>query len=137
MVIDAFVAIIIGKMYDKIGFVLLISIPLFTLPIAFLGFSQNSISVIIAVTLWGAVMGIQETIMRAAITDITTISNRGKALGIFNTIYGLALLIGGVAMGFLYQYSITFLTGFIVVIELLAFLAFVAFKKNLVKYIEP
>lgn len=81
-------------------------------------------------------MGIQETIMRATIADITTVSNRGKAYGIFNTVYGLALLIGGVAMGFLYQYSITFLTGYIVIIELLAFTAFVALKKNIVKYIE-
>ncbi|KJR45141.1 hypothetical protein UF75_4474 [Desulfosporosinus sp. I2] len=136
MAIDAVVAIIIGKTYDKIGFVSLISIPILTLPIAFLGFSKNSISVIIAVILWGAVMGIQETIMRATIADITTISNRGKAYGIFNTVCGLALLIGGVAMGFLYQYSITFLTGYIVVIELLAFIAFLALKKNIGKYIE-
>lgn len=133
MAVDAVVAIIIGKMYDKIGFASLISIPILTLPIAFLGFSNNSLFVIIAVILWGAVMGIQETIMRAAIADITTMSNRGKAYGIFNTIYGVALLIGGVAMGYLYEYSIPFLTGFIVVIELLAFVAFVAFKKNIVK----
>ena len=133
MAIDAVVAIIIGKTYDKMGFATLISIPLLTLPIAFLGFSQNSIFVILAVILWGAVMGIQETIMRAAIADITSINNRGKAYGIFNTIYGLALLIGGVTMGFLYEYSLTFLTGFIVVIELLAFVAFVFFKKNIVK----
>jgi len=135
MAIDAVVAIIIGKTYDKIGFVTLISIPILTLPIAFLGFSKNSISVIIAVILWGAVMGIHETIMRAAIADITSINNRGKAYGIFNTIYGLALLIGGVTMGFLYEYSMTLLTGYIVVIELVAFIAFVALKKNIVKYI--
>jgi len=133
MLIDAVVAIIIGKTYDKIGFSALISIPILTLPIAFLGFSNNSLFVIIAVILWGAVMGIQETIMRAAIADITTMNNRGKAYGIFNTIYGVALLIGGVAMGYLYEYSIPLLTSFIVVIELLAFIAFVAFKKNIVK----
>jgi len=134
MVIDALLAIIIGKTYDKVGFVSLISIPLLTLPIALLGFSNNSIYVIIAVILWGAVMGIQETIMRAAIADITTISNRGKAYGIFNTIYGVALLIGGIAMGYLYEYSLTFLTVYIVVIELLALIAFVAFKKDVVKH---
>lgn len=133
MAVDAVVAIIIGKTYDKIGFASLISIPILTLPIALLGFSNSSLLVIIAVILWGAVMGIQETIMRAAIADITTMSNRGKAYGIFNTIYGVALLIGGVAMGYLYEYSIPFLTGFIVVMELLAFIAFVAFKKNIVK----
>ncbi len=131
MLVDAIVAIIIGKTYDKIGFVSLISIPILTLPIAFLGFSNNSFFVVIAVMLWGAVMGIQETIMRAALADITSINNRGKAYGIFNTIYGLALLIGGVAMGYVYEYSITYIIGYIVVVELLAFVAFVIFKKKI------
>lgn len=44
---------------------------------------------------------------------------------------GVALLIGGVAMGYLYEYSFSFLIGYKVVIELLAFIAFVAFKKNI------
>ncbi|MEW6621968.1 MAG: MFS transporter [Bacillota bacterium] len=135
MAVDAVVAIIIGKMYDKIGFVSLIAIPILTLPIAFLGFSNSSIFVIIAVILWGAVMGIHETIMRAAIADITAISNRGKAYGIFNTLYGLSMLIGGVAMGFLYDYSITSIIVFIVVIEILALTAFVVFKRYIVKTI--
>ncbi|MDR3602536.1 MAG: MFS transporter [Desulfosporosinus sp.] len=133
MAIAAVTALIIGKTYDKIGFSSLIAVPMLTLPIAFLGFSKNSLFVIIAVLLWGAVIGTQETIMRAAIADITCISNRGKAYGIFNTIYGLALLISGVAMGFLYQYSIPSLTAYIVIIELLAFIAFVVFKKNICK----
>lgn len=133
MAIDAVVAIIIGKTYDKKGFVSLIAIPVLTLPIAFLGFSKNSIFAVLAVILWGAVMGIHETIMRAAIADITTIGNRGKAYGIFNTVYGLSMLIGGVVMGFLYDYSIASIIGFIVVIEILAFIAFAVFKKHIVK----
>lgn len=135
MAIDGVVAIIIGKTYDKVGFVSLIAIPILTLPIAFLGFSKNYIFVIIAAILWGAVMGIHETIMRAAIADITAISNRGKAYGIFNTIYGVSMLIAGIAMGFLYDYSITYIIGFIVVIEILAFIAFIVFKKNIAKTI--
>lgn len=133
MAIDAVVAIIIGKTYDKKGFASLIAIPVLTLPIAFLGFSTNSIFAIIAVILWGAVMGIHETIMRAAIADITAIGNRGKAYGIFNTVYGLSMLIGGVVMGFLYDYSVSSVIGFIVVIEILAFIAFAVFKKYIVK----
>ncbi|MDQ7096358.1 MFS transporter [Desulfosporosinus sp. PR] len=133
MAIAAITAIIIGKTYDKIGFAALIAVPVLTLPIGFLGFSKNPLFVIIAVLLWGAAISTQETIMRAAIADITTVTNRGKAYGIFNTIYGLALLISGVAMGFLYQYSIPALTGYIVIAELFACLAFIVFKKNIVK----
>ncbi|WP_088187942.1 MFS transporter [Desulfosporosinus sp. FKA] len=134
MAIAAITALIIGKTYDKVGFGALMVVPILTLPIGFLGFSQSSLWVIIAVVLWGAVTGTQETIMRAAIADITTINNRGKAYGIFNTIYGLALLISGVAMGFLYQYSIPFLTGYIVLIELLAVVAFAVFYQSITKY---
>jgi hypothetical protein len=62
-----------------------------------------------AVVLWGAVMGIQETIMRAAVADLTHISRRGFGFGIFNTIYGLALLAGNTLMGFLYGFNPTWI----------------------------
>ncbi|NLI90924.1 MAG: MFS transporter [Peptococcaceae bacterium] len=130
MAIDAVVALVIGKTYDKIGLLSLISIPILTLPIAFLGFSSNAPSVIVGVILWGAVMGIHETIMRAAIADITDSSQRGKAYGIFNTLYGFALLIGSSAMGFLYDISIASVYLFILAAELLAFFAYFYLRKT-------
>ncbi len=65
-------------------------------------------------------MGIQETILRAAIPDLTHISKRGFGYGIFNTAYGLALLAGNTIMGALYSTSIAAIFLFIVVIEILA-----------------
>ena len=120
MGVDAIVALIVGKTYDKRGLMVLAAIPVLTLPIPFLGFSHTYWLIILAIVLWGAVMGIHETIMRAAIADLVPIERRGSAYGIFNTLYGLSLFIGSAAMGLLYEVSITYILVFAVVMELVA-----------------
>ena len=109
MGVDAIVAILIGKAYDRVGLKTLMVIPLLSLFIPFLAFSNSIASVIIGVILWGGVLGVHETIMRAAIADLTPISRRGSAYGIFNTIYGLSWLLGGALMGILYEISLSYL----------------------------
>jgi MFS family permease len=133
MAVDAVAALIIGKIYDKVRFATLMVIPLLTFPIAILGFSGNYISVIIAMLLWGSVMGIHETILRAAVADLTSMESRGTAYGIFNSLYGVAMLIGSVIVGLLYEYSIIYLVVFVVTIEFIAFIVLFVSKINLVK----
>ena len=130
MGIDALVALIIGKTYDKIGLISLIAIPVLTIPIPFFAFSTSFNFALISAVLWGAVMGIHETIMRAAIADLTAIEHRGTAYGIFNTIYGGAWFIGSTIMGFLYDTSIHSLFVFVVVMELISILMFFILKNN-------
>jgi hypothetical protein len=48
---------------------------------------------------------------------------RGTAYGIFNALYGLALLGGSAAMGVLYGVSVPLLVGFVAFAELLAALS--------------
>ncbi len=57
--------------------------------------------------IFGIVMGTHEAIMRSAIADITPFYKRGTSYGIFNTGYGLALLIGAALMGWLYDLNQT------------------------------
>lgn len=118
MAIDAIVALIIGKIYDKIGLMSLISIPLFTALIPIFSFSSNYILALTGIIIWGTVMGMQETIMRAAIADLTPTSRRGLAYGIFNTIYGASWFIGGTLMGILYDFSIRYVIIFAAIMEL-------------------
>jgi MFS family permease len=120
MGVDALAALLVGKTYDKIGLISLLAIPLLTLPIPFLAFSHSYSLVLISIILWGAVMGIQETIMRAAIADLTPIKRRGFAYGIFNTAYGAGWFLGGALMGLLYELSINYLIMFAVVMELIS-----------------
>ncbi len=103
MLVDAAVALLIGRAYDRVGFKALLAIPLLTMPIPWLAFTSHYALAVVAVVLWGAVMGIHETIMRAAIADITPIGRRGRSYGIFNTLYGAAWLLAGAGMGWLYE----------------------------------
>ncbi len=106
MGVDALTALIIGKAYDRVGLKTLMIVPLLSLLIPFLTFSDTLITVIIGTVLWGIVLGVHETIMRAAVADLTVISRRGSAYGIFNTLYGLSWLLGGALMGMLYERSV-------------------------------
>jgi MFS family permease len=120
MGVDALVALAIGKTYDRVGLVSLIALPLLTIPIPFLGFSGSYALAIGGVVLWGAVMGIQETIMRAAIADLTPVKRRGLAYGIFNTAYGAAWFAGGLVIGVLYEHSIFWVICFAVAMQIIA-----------------
>jgi len=120
MGVDALAALAVGKTYDRIGLISLLAVPLLTLPIPFLAFSHSYSLVLVGMALWGVVMGIQETIMRAAIADLTPIERRGFAYGVFNTAYGAGWFLGGALMGLLYEFSINYLILFAVVMELIS-----------------
>jgi len=120
MGVDALAALLVGKTYDRVGLMSLLAVPLLTMPIPFLAFSYNYGLVLIGIVLWGVVMGIQETIMRAAIADLTPVERRGFAYGIFHTVYGASWLLGAPLMGLLYEHSINYLILFVVIMELIS-----------------
>ena len=130
MGIDAIVALIVGKIYDRIGLKSLITIPLMTLPIPFFAFSLSHDLAVISIVLWGAVMGIHETVMRAAIADLTPIEHRGFAYGIFNTVYGASWFLGSTVVGFLYDLSFNFLFIFVVIMELVSIPVFFLIRRE-------
>jgi MFS family permease len=120
MGVDGSIAVFVGRLYDRIGLKVLYAIPLLTIPIAFLGFSSIHGLMILAVILWGVVMGIHETVVKAAIADLTPIGKRGTGYGVFNTVSGLAALVGGTAIGFLYDRSILAVMIFCAAAELMS-----------------
>jgi len=133
MGIDALTALVIGKIYDKSGLISLIVVPLLTICILPFVFSKNLIFPLIAILLWGMVMGIHETIMRAALADLVPVKQRGFAYGIFNTIYGLSWLLGGIIMGMFYDISLTFLILFALIMEIISFPLFFLLKREIGK----
>jgi len=107
MGVDALAAYPSGYFYDKIGIKFLIIPFIFTaLASIMVLISHNIYTILIASVLFGIVLGIQESVYRAVITDVAPLESRGTAYGIFNTIYGLGLLIGGVIYGFFIDLSI-------------------------------
>jgi MFS family permease len=136
MITDALAALAIGKAYDKLekkssGLLLLILIPLLTLLIPFLVFFENFVFILLGIAFFGMVLGFHETIMRAAIADITPISKRGSGYGIFTALYGLASLAGGALVGIFYEISISFLTVFVFLTQIFAIAIFFLLKRRI------
>ncbi len=113
-------AFTMGHLYDKIKFKALILIPTLSIIATPLLFLFGYLAAIFGMILWGMVLSIQDTILRAGIADMTVASARGKAYGLYSIFYGAAWLVGGTAMGALYDISISYLVLFSIVFEIAA-----------------
>ncbi len=119
MAVDAGVAVVAGRIYDRRGLWVLSIVPAATAAVL-LSFTDTPLLVWIGVGMWGAVMGLQESTLRAAVGDMIHAHRRGMAYGVFNGLYGLALLAGATAMGVLYGISTSWLVAFVGFVELVA-----------------
>ncbi|MEX0569325.1 MAG: MFS transporter [Candidatus Njordarchaeota archaeon] len=108
--IDAATAPLSGAAYDRYGrktlmlpFVLSVAPTLFIammfVEIEFIVIAEP-ILLVIAVLFFGIILGMQESIYRAAVADMTGVKKRGTGYGIFNTAYGLGFLLSGVVLGY-------------------------------------
>jgi len=108
--VDAPAALLSGYAYDKFGiavlfapFLLSFFPPLLTL------FGADLSTLIMASIVFGLILGMQESIYRAAVSDLTPLSSRGTAYGIFNMSYGVGLFISGAIYGALMAYKLPFI----------------------------
>lgn len=108
-----------GRLFDKKGLIILIIIPIMSIFIVPLSFSKHYYGALMGVIVWGAVMGNQDTVMRAAIANMIPVAKRGLAYGIFNTAYGAAWLVGSILMGILYEISISYVILFSIIAEVI------------------
>lgn len=124
MAVSAAAALILGKLYDKKGYVvLLIAVPLSALfvPLVFFG---NSKFAFLGMILWGIAIGVQTSLMKAIIANIVKVAKRGRAYGIFNAGFGIALFSGGLLMGYLYTVSISLVVVFSLILQFSSIVAF-------------
>jgi MFS family permease len=117
MAVDALVALVTGKAYDRYGVVVLLSMPVLGIFIPLIAFSHSYNAALAGSVLWGASMGIQEAILRAAVADFTPPGGRGFAYGVFNTIYGGAWFAGSVIIGALYTVDVLYAAGFMFLMQ--------------------
>ena len=107
--VDASVALLSGYAYDKLGIkVLTLPFVLSLLPPLFTMVDSGLSTLIIASVFFGIVLGMQESIYRAAVSEFTPISSRGTAYGVFNTAYGVGFLISGGVYGLLMDFKAPF-----------------------------
>ncbi|MEM2342163.1 MAG: MFS transporter [Candidatus Bathyarchaeia archaeon] len=101
---DAPTALFAGLAYDKFKIkVLVLSFILSIIPALLAMADTNLMMLIFAAAFFGLVLGMQESIYRAAVSDFAPASLRGTAYGIFNTAYGVGMLISGAIYGLIAQ----------------------------------
>lgn len=134
--IDAPIALISGFFYDKAGVkILLIPFILSTLPPILALLSDQLLMLVASSIFFGLVLGMQESIYRAAVADLAPLTSRGKAYGLFNTAYGLGFLASGTIYGSFIDYRIPIvaIAGYALVIQIIAILLLLKVKKSMTK----
>lgn len=111
---------LLGFLYDRKGFIILIIATLCATLFAPLVFLGGKFSALAGAILWGMGMGAQGSLMRAIVARMVAKEKRGTAYGVFNSVFGLAWFIGSAAMGILYDISIIYLVVFSVAAQLLS-----------------
>ncbi|RMI28504.1 MFS transporter [Nocardia stercoris] len=114
-----------GWLYDRIGLRgLIIALPLSAV-VPMLSFATAPILVWAGAVVWGGVLGIHESTLRAAVADIVPAHRRGTGYGIFTATYGLAWLAGSTVIGALYGHSLAAVTAFVIGTQVVALALFV------------
>ena len=99
-VVDAPIALISGLAFDRLGVkMLVLPIAASFLPMLFLSYGGLT-EIILACITYGVVLGMQESIYRAAISGLAPTGARGTAFGIFNTFLGVGVIVAGPIFGF-------------------------------------
>lgn len=120
MGINSISAPLLGHLYDKKGFIVLIIVTLISSIFAPLVFFGNLSWIIVGMLLWSIGVGAHESLMKAIVAHMVAPEQRSSAYGIFNTGYGIFWFIGSALMGYLYDHWFLGLIIFSVVIQLCA-----------------
>jgi predicted MFS family arabinose efflux permease len=112
--------LLFGRLFDRIGFPIVIVaflIGALFAPMVFLG---GFWLVLVGMAVWGIGMGAQNSLLKAILTDLMPVTKRSTGFGLFYTCYGVAWFIGSAAMGLLYDKWLTTLIIFSVFLQLAA-----------------
>ncbi|KAJ9134351.1 hypothetical protein NKR23_g10221 [Pleurostoma richardsiae] len=109
-----------GRVFDRLGIVLLIPLTLLSAFYGPLVFRGGMLSAFFGVSLWGVGMGVHESVIPAAVATMVAPDRRASAYGLFTGVYGVAWLLGSIAIGFLFNISRPGVIAFTIVIELVA-----------------
>jgi MFS family permease len=120
MATDAVAALVLGRLYDRVGLAVVAFATLASAAAAPLVFLGGLGAAAAGMALWGIGLGAQESIVRAAVAGMAPAERRGTAYGLFNAVYGIAWFGGSVLLGVLYDRSLPALVGVAVALQLVA-----------------
>ena len=120
MGVDAVAALAFGRLFDRFGVPVLMlgaALAAGATPLLYLGGLRAAV---LGMALWGAALGAQESIVRAAVAGFAPPERRASAYGVFSFCFGVSWFAGSAAMGFLYGYSPAALVTLSVALQILA-----------------
>lgn len=122
---------LLGYLYDRRGIIVLIWVTLLSATFAPFVFLGSFYFTMLGIMLWSIGIGAHESLMRAIIAHMISPRKRASAYGVFNAGFGTFWFAGSVMSGFLYDFSISAVVVFSVVIQFLAVPLLVLVQKRI------
>ena len=113
-------SLILGRIFDKAGIGVLVPLTLVSAAYAPLVFLGGFWAVVAGSALSGLGMGVQESLIPAAVAPMVSPDRRARAYGLFTAAYGTAWVLGSIVIGVLAGVSSGGLVAFCVAAELAA-----------------
>jgi MFS family permease len=113
-------SLVFGRLFDRAGIGVLVPLTVVAAAYAPLVFLGGFWAGLVGASLWGLGMGVQESIIPAAVAPMVAADRRASAYGLFTGVYGTAWVLGSVAIGALYDVSLAAVVTFCVVTVLAA-----------------
>ncbi len=120
MATDAVAALVLGRWFDRYGIRTLALGTAATAAFAPLAIFGGPAGAVAGIVLWGMGVGLQESVLRAAVARMVPPDRRASAFGLFQTVYGVAWFAGSALMGLLYDAHPSYLVLFAVATQLSA-----------------
>jgi MFS family permease len=118
-------SLVLGRLFDRWGFSVLIGLTVLSAAFAPLVFLGGFGVALAGAAIWGLGMGVHESITPAAVAPMVRPERRASAFGLFTAGYGVSWFLGSAAIGILYDRSVYAAVAFCVLAELAAVPAFV------------
>ena len=141
MATNAVLAVFIGVAYDRIkkktgnkhsGLLMLVFVPFVSAVFPFLFLSGSVVLIVVGFLVYGIILATHSTIMRASIADVVSLRKRGTGYGIFNTAFGLALMIGSIIFGYLItNFEVIHIQGFTIITQIIALVVFIIMRHQI------
>jgi len=113
-------SLLLGRIFDRAGIGALIPLTIVSAAYAPLVFLGGFWAVLAGSALWGLGMGVQESLIPAAVAPMVSPDRRAYAYGLFTAAYGTAWVLGSIVIGVLTDVSAGGLVAFCVAAELAA-----------------
>ena len=117
MAVSGTSSLVLGRLFDRYGFRVLIIMTIIAASFAPLVFLGDFDLALLGAAIWGMGIGVHESIIPAAVAPMVPAQRRASAFGLFTAGYGIFWFLGSAAIGYLYGLSIAWTIAFCIVTQ--------------------